>query len=209
MPPEELETTPPPSATDPYAPAPSSLSSPSSPPPVSDDAVRARTGRGWAEWIALLDAAGAREMTHRQIVAHLATEHGVGPWWQQMVTVGYERARGMREKNQTAQGYQVGGSRTVGVPLERLYAAWTDARVLRRWLPDERFTVRRAVPQKSLRITWSDGSDLHVLFYGKGDHKSQVTVDHRKLPDAAAVERTRAQWKERLERLRAALEKRD
>ncbi|HKG93885.1 MAG TPA: DUF4287 domain-containing protein [Gemmatimonadaceae bacterium] len=176
-------------------------------PPVGDDAVRARTGRAWDEWLALLDAAGGREMTHRQRVAYLVREHGVGPWWQQMVAVGYERARGLREKNQTAHGYQVGGSKTVGVPLERLYAAWTDARVLRRWLPDERFTVRRATPQKSLRISWPDGSDLQVLFYGKGDHKSQVTVDHRKLPDASAVERARAYWKDRLERLRAALEK--
>ena len=100
----------------------------------------------------------------------------------------------------------MGGSKTVGVPLARLYAAWTDPRILRKWLPDAPFTVRRATAQKSLRVTWADGSDLQVGFYGKGDRKAQVSVDHRKLPDSAAVERARAFWKGRLEALRQVLE---
>lgn len=178
---------------------------PSRQPTVSDDAIRAKTGRGWEEWFALLDADGARERPHAEI-AELAARHGAEPWWRQAVAVSYERARGLRAKHQTASGYQVSASRTVGAPLARLWAAWTDGRTRRRWLPDTTFTVRKATSEKSLRITWSDGSSLDVLFLAKGPGRSQVSVDHRKLADAEAVERMRAFWRERLTRLQELLE---
>jgi hypothetical protein len=172
---------------------------------MSDEAVRAKTGRGWEEWFALLDADGARERSHREI-AELAARHGAEPWWRQAVAVSYERARGLREKHQTSSGYQVGASKTIAAPLARVYEAWTDARVLRRWLPGAKFTVRKATAEKSMRITWEDGSNVEVLFYAKGAAKSQVTVDHRKLPDADTVERMRGFWRERLVRLQELLE---
>jgi hypothetical protein len=174
--------------------------------PTSDEAVQAKTGRTWDEWVAALDDAGARGRTHREIVALLSERFDVGPWWRQMVAVGYERATGARAPHQTTSGYQVGGSRTVAVPVGRLWRAWTDARTRARWLPDATFTVRKATEPKSLRITWGDGSDLQVNFYPKGDEKSVVQVDQRRLPDAAAVERMRAYWRERLDRMRAVVE---
>ena len=63
---------------------------------MSDAAVQASTGKIWKEWFAILDKAGARKMDHKQIVAYLVKHHKVGPWWQQMVTVIYEQARGLR-----------------------------------------------------------------------------------------------------------------
>ena len=36
-------------------------------PPMGDEAIRRGTGRGWDEWIALLDSVGARAMKHRDI----------------------------------------------------------------------------------------------------------------------------------------------
>ena len=38
---------------------------------VSDEAVRAKTGKAWTEWFAVLDRAGAATLTHREIAAHL------------------------------------------------------------------------------------------------------------------------------------------
>jgi hypothetical protein len=63
---------------------------------MSDDAIRARTGRGWEELFALLDDWGATERTHTEIARRLREEHGIGGWDSQAVTVSYERARGMR-----------------------------------------------------------------------------------------------------------------
>lgn len=63
---------------------------------LGDASVKARTGKRWKEWLAVLDRAGARRMKHLEIARYLASERGLGPWWSQMVTVGIERTRGMR-----------------------------------------------------------------------------------------------------------------
>ena len=55
---------------------------------ISDAAVRKATGKGWAEWIRVLDRKGAKKMTHREIAAWLAAAKHTGPWWSQMLTVG-------------------------------------------------------------------------------------------------------------------------
>ena len=172
-------------------------------PPVSDTAVAEKTGRTWAEWIAALDSAGCATMSHAAIAKVAGAQLGAGPWWQQMVAVGYERARGLRQVHQTTQGYQVGASRTVGVDLATLWRAWHDAALRRRWLPAD-FTVRKATTERSMRITWNDGSDVQVLFYARGPEKSQVTIDNRKLPDDVVEER-KAYWKARLAALEAVL----
>lgn len=173
---------------------------------MSDEAVQSKTGKTWEEWFAILDAAGGREMDHQEIVACLGREHGVGPWWQQMVTVTYERARGKRVKHETPAGFQVSGSRTIHVPVSRLFAAWSDETFRRRWLPEADFTVRKATPEKSLRLAWGDGTKVEVNLYPKGEAKSQVTVDHQKLPDAQEAARCKAWWGEALDRLREILE---
>ncbi|HEY3571747.1 MAG TPA: SRPBCC domain-containing protein [Thermoanaerobaculia bacterium] len=172
---------------------------------MSDEAVRAKTGKSWDEWLTILDAAGARSLGHKEIVA-IVGEHGVGPWWRQMVTVTYEQARGMREKYQTASGYTANASRTIGVPVDRLFEAWSDATLRGRWLPDAELTIRKATPDKSLRITWEDGSNVDVGLVSKGDSKSQVAVEHAKLPDAEAVARAKGYWKQALDRLQAMVE---
>ncbi len=174
---------------------------------ISDDAARRRTGRGWQEWFAVLDAAGARDWDHRRIVAFLVREHRLPDWWCQMVAVTYEQARGLREPHQTAAGYQVSAGKTVAVPLARLYRFWVDEALRQRWLPDVPLTVRRATPDKSLRITWPDGSTkVDVNFYAKGPARSEVRLQHSRLPHRQAVEEMRTLWREALERLRAALE---
>jgi len=37
-------------------------------PRMSDAAVQAKTGKNWKEWFSLLDKAGARKLTHQEIV---------------------------------------------------------------------------------------------------------------------------------------------
>lgn len=175
---------------------------------ISSAAVKAKTGKTWDQWLDILDKAGAKKMTHQEIVALLGDKHGVGDWWQQMVTVGYEQARGLREKHQTSTGYQAGASKTVAVPMSQLFQAWSDARKRARWLSDPRFTVRKATPNKSMRITWVDGkTDLDVYFWSKGQNKSQVTLEHTRLSTQQEVERRKAYWAKALERLKELLER--
>ena len=78
---------------------------------MSDDAVQKKTGKSWSEWCKILDKAGAKDMTHKATAEWLYEHYGdMGGWWCQMVTVGYERARDKRSKNQTVDGYQTSTS---------------------------------------------------------------------------------------------------
>lgn len=175
-------------------------------PPVSDEAVRAATGTGWDDWFALLDGAGAASRSHPEIV-RIVTEKGAKPWWGQMITVAYERARGLREANQTTGGYRVSASKTVGAPVADLYEAWTSSERLLEWLPDTEFTVRKATPPRTLRITWPGDTNVEVYFTEKGDSKAQVAVEHSKLEDRDDVQRWREYWRESLGRLKEVLER--
>src|SRR5215216_5511705 len=173
---------------------------------ISDEAVSKATGYGWEHWFAVLDAFDVRAHGHKAAAHYLATEHRPGDWWSQMITVAYEQARGLRVKNQDCDGnYQASASRTFPVPLDRLFAAWQDDELRRRWLPDA-ITVRKATPTKSMRITWeADGSSVSANFYAKGEGRSQVSVDQTKLADPDAVAAMKALWAAALERLGALL----
>lgn len=175
---------------------------------IGDAAVKTRTGKTWAEWGRILDAAGGRKMDHKQIVAYLSEHHPkVGGWWTQMVTVGYEQSRGLRKKHQKPGGYEISGSRTLAAPVGRAFEAWKSDKLRKKWLPGEKIIIRKASANRSMRITWSDGStSVSVNFYAKGDRKCQVAVQHGKLPDAKAATSMKKYWSERLDCLRTILE---
>lgn len=185
---------------------------------VGDAALKKATGRDWAGWVARLDKAGAASMTHAQIATHLHDHEGVDDWWAQMVTVGYEQAKGRRARHQKPDGYSVSGSKTVAAPVEAVFGAFTVARQRARWLPGAELTIRKSTEFKSARITWNGGirvrgeagTSVEVNFYDKsgrtGQTKSMVQVQHSKIPDAAAAEKIKAWWKARLEALRVLLE---
>ena len=173
---------------------------------VSSQAVQAKTGKGWGDWFVILDGAGAKEMSHTRIATYLREEQGVSPWWSQMVTNGYEQSRGMRKKHQMPAGYQISISKTIQAPSTALYRAWNDETVRDRWLPGESVTIRKATPDKSLRITWTDAtSTLEVAFNDKGASKTQVVVQHSKLADSDQAERMKEYWRDALERLNGVL----
>lgn len=160
---------------------------------MSDASVQKQTGRAWAEWVRLLDAAKAQEKPHRDIVAHVSSL-GTPDWWSQMVTVGYERIRGLRDRGQRRGGtYEATRSRTFNVPIETLFKAFADARTRRRWLP-VKIVVRTATAPKSMRINWDDGSLVAIGFLAKGANKSSVAISHEKLPDKAAVAAVKQAW---------------
>ncbi len=175
-------------------------------PPVSDAAITEKTGRGWKTWLAELDEAGAASLAHGEIV-RLASKRGAGAWHRQMIAVGYEQARGLRVKHQTPDGFQASVSKTVSVPVERLFRAFDHAPTRAQWLPDWDVQVSTRTAPKSLRGRRPDGVRVEVLFLDKGAGKSAVQVSHLKLPDAAAVMAMKAWWAPRLAALKALLER--
>jgi len=167
---------------------------------TSSAATEKATGKPWAEWMALLDAAGALEMSHKEIVAYLTRHTGVSAWWQQQLTVGYEKSRGLRQQHEMRDGFQISRSKTIAAPIEAVYDAWTGEAARARWLPDAAFAVRSATPPRTLRLTWSDGTMVEVRLADKGG-RTTVTVQQNKLPDAEAAEGMKTYWAEALGRL--------
>jgi hypothetical protein len=175
---------------------------------MSDDAIQRRTGKRWGEWFAILDAWGAADRKHKEIAAWLSERHGVDGWSAQSLTVGYERARGLRALGErSGGGFSATASRTVAVPVERLFEAFTDESERPRWLPDGALRERTSTAPKSARFDWEDGSTRVIAgFEAKGDAKSQVALEHERLPDAESAEEMKAFWRERLTELRELLE---
>src|SRR5262245_7992801 len=104
---------------------------------MSDASVREATGCTWERWVRALDRAGAADKSHREI-AKLVAFFGTTSWWTQMVTVGYERIRGLREKGQLRDGgYQTSKSRTFGADVAHVYEAFASASTRKRWLDDD------------------------------------------------------------------------
>jgi len=167
---------------------------------MSDASVKQATGCTWERWVKALDKAGAAEKSHRDI-AKLVAFFGTPNWWTQMVTVGYERIRGLRDKGQQRSGgYQATKSRTVNVPVSQLYAAFANPRTRRRWL-DVNATVKSVSPKKRVRLAWDDGTFAIAGFYERGAGKSMVAVEHHKLPDKASAAAKKKAWGEAFDRL--------
>lgn len=174
---------------------------------MSDASMVERTGRSWDDWFKLLDAWGATARTHLEITRWLDAEHQVDNWSRQSIAVGYEQARGMRAPGQGSDGYYTASvSKTVAVPVDRLFAAFADAELRERWLPAT-LEVGTVTPPKWWRAAWQDGSTrIAAGFVVKGDGKSQVGIAHEKLADAAAAAEMKAYWRERLAALKQLLE---
>jgi hypothetical protein len=166
---------------------------------VSDAAIKAKTGCTWERWVKALDYRKAYEWSHREIAEYVGEKFKVPDWWCQTVTVGYERIKGLRAIGQQRDGsYEASKSKVIAVPVSRLYRAWHDARTRARWLPEVKPVIRTATAPKSMRLTWPDGTSVLVGFYPKGAAKSQVAIQHVRLPDRESATRMKQYWASRL-----------
>ncbi|HEX5895811.1 MAG TPA: hypothetical protein VFY47_05755 [Thermoleophilaceae bacterium] len=176
-------------------------------PPVAEERVVEATGRGWQAWFELLDAWEAASRTHTEIARWLRDEHAVDGWYSQSITLGYERARGLREPGQRRDGFVAGASRTIAVPVERLFEMFVDEQSRKRWLPAAELRERTATFPRTARYDWEDGSTRVVVgFEGLGEAKSRVALSHERLPDAETAGEMKTWWRARLTELKSRLE---
>jgi hypothetical protein len=175
-------------------------------PSTSDEAVKAKTGKDWAGWFGVLDSAAAATLNHKAIVNVLSEKHGVASWWRQMIAVEFERARGLRDRHETAGGFSVSISKTVPASLSDLYAATADAASRKKWFPKGAFALSSATKDKYFRGSWKKHTRLEMGFYAKPGEKSQISVQVSKLPKKSDVESERAAWKAALVKLHGLIE---
>jgi len=178
-----------------------------SPGGISSEAVKKATGKSWEEWFKILDMIDAAKMTHKEIASWIYGKKLTNGWWAQMVTVGYEQARGMRETHQVTGGYKFSVSITVNTPIDKLYKSVADEKFRRKWLKDK-IEISSQTKNKYLRAGWSDGKTrIAVNFYPKGKDKSQVVVEHQKLENSKQVKEKKSFWKNKIAGLKKILEK--
>jgi hypothetical protein len=176
-------------------------------PVASEEAVREATGRGWDQWLSVLDEWGAAQRSHTEIARWLRTELEVPGWWSQTITVSYERARGLRAPGQRPDGWAATASKTVAVPVERLFEAFTDPALRERWLPGAELDQRSGTAPKSARFDWEDGSTRVIAgFESLSEAKSRVGLSHERLPDADTADEMKTFWRERVAEMKTVLE---
>jgi uncharacterized protein YndB with AHSA1/START domain len=175
---------------------------------VADEAMVRATGRGHAEWFAILDAWGAADHTHTEIARWLGETHDTPGWWTQNLTVAYERARGLRALHQMADGFSVSVTRTVAVPPEQALEAFTDATLRAAWLSVP-MRQRPTRARNTARFDWDEPpSRVVVSLVPKGEGRTTIAVGHERLPDAEAGERLKSSWRAWLAALKTILEAR-
>ena len=169
---------------------------------MSDRTLEEKTGCNWERWVGMLDYHGAENMRHREIATLVRHKYKVDSWWSQMVTVGYERIKRRRALGQRLDGsYEASKSKTCAAPVATMFDAWAEPRRRKRWLNEASVTLRTAIPPKSLRLGWHDGTIVAVWFTAKGADKTAVAIAHTKLTSKADADRMKQYWAERLDAL--------
>lgn len=178
---------------------------------ITDKLVVEKTGKTMEAWFQMLDGKGAKEMKHIDIFNLISSTGGLKPlgeWNQNLIATTYEWDRGLKARGQKENGIEISVSKTIAVNLSLLYKAWIDNAQRTKWLGKEKITIRKATENKSARITWSDDkTSLSVDFYPKGETKSQVVVQHMKIPDSKTAATLKTFWGIKLDILKSFLEK--
>ncbi len=173
---------------------------------TSDKSVQEKTGKTWKQWVKALDRAKAHRMSHRDIARHISEHFDVSAWWSQTLTVGYERIKGLRDVGQRGDGsFSANKSKTFPVAVMDLYEAFATAKGRARWLADAGLKPRKCTRPKYARFVAEDGTTIEAVFTAKGSSKSQVAVQHNKLPSAADIAKRKEFWAERFAALSKAL----
>ncbi|MDO4888996.1 MAG: hypothetical protein Q3979_09935 [Actinomycetaceae bacterium] len=173
---------------------------------ISDERLRAATGRSRRRWFRALDVAGAQEWDHKRIARWLGAKREVDAWWAQALTVDYERARGLREAGQGCDGsFRASASKTLRTTPDAIWPWIDDDDARREWLDCE-FEVRGRTPGISLRLEAADGSRVTIGLYSMtatadGGPRTKVGVEHARLPSEGDLHETKAFWRAALRQL--------
>lgn len=183
---------------------------------LSDRSARKSTGHGLDHWFEVLDRFG-KTHGHQKAAEYLYSEHKVKAWHAQMITVTWERKRGLREENQSCTGtFQVSVSRSLEASVNEVTAFINDPKSRRRWLAgappalaralEEAFASGKSLEMKKpeyarMRYKWLS-SVVEIRVTGRPGGKCSLVADSSSLPDAGAVPVRREAFGLALDRLR-------
>jgi uncharacterized protein YndB with AHSA1/START domain len=197
---------------------------------ISSEAVRKGTGQSWEEWLDELNLAGADAWSHKEIVAYIQEHHDLSPWWQQMVTVGYEKGTAKRVDGETADaGFQMGVQKTFPLSAEESWKLLISKAGASCWLgkiarfaaPREGKTYRtdsgvtgefRVVkPPDRLRLVWHPPelkrpATLQIALTPGANGKTAIRAHLEKLSSPEEREAMKSHWKRVLAELASLID---
>jgi uncharacterized protein YndB with AHSA1/START domain len=193
--------------------------------PVTEEVCKAATGKTIQEWFGVIDELGGPKVGRRAVIDKLYGEFKVDMWWITTLNHLYEAKNGVVEKDGRGKGFNICVTKTLPVPLEKVYEAWTQPELLSLWFGDDTKvdvtdggtysnadgdtgTFKRVRTKKDLRFTWENPahqpSMVDVVFTDKGG-KTYLLVNLDRVQTRAEADGLRRAWGEAVERLRTML----
>lgn len=177
---------------------------------ISNKLVIEKTGKTLEECFLLLDKKGAGKLNPPDIyklITEIPALKALGAWNQNLLSTSYQWSRGLKQRGEKKNGFEISISKTINAPVSVLYSYWLEVPKRKKWLK-ENISIRKSNENKSIRITWSDQiTSLSVDFYARTPGKCQVVVQHMKLPDSKTADSMKTYWSELLELLKKEAEK--
>jgi hypothetical protein len=189
---------------------------------ISSESVLKHTDRNWDEWIQILDEQGARQLTHKDIVAFLVKKYKLTKWWRQWVATCYEVHIGRKIEGQNSKGqYATVATKSLDIEQKKLWAYLTSEAGQKVWLKPlgkvklnlkEQFEVEGGyfceirtmkTPQR-LRFTWQDpdwekSTVVQLLCHQRPNGKTMLGIQHEKLMNLRLKKQMLDYWKEILQ----------
>jgi|GEM_PF-3640264 len=184
---------------------------------VSDEATKRATGKTAAEWSAIFDQENAHLWSHKERVGMLRRYGLEAPWWLQVITVNYERSRGIRLLGEASgAGFEFGISRTMPASPEEAWAFLTTGPGLEAWagvgvevelkkgasqqMHGKRIEVRGLTPGVRLRLAKTAPGIPQRTFQMSvtpaPDGRCSVRFHEERLPGVAARRKAERKWNE-------------
>jgi hypothetical protein len=170
-------------------------------PEHTDAVILEQTGRGWDDWVTLIDAWPGHADGHGAVARWLETEHGVDGWWAQSVTVGWERITGRRLPHQMADGtFTANRSATVVTDHVALREMLLDPDGREALFPGLDPQLRSRATSKTLRIGLGGGV-AEIAIAPRDAGRATVTVSHARLASPDDVDVWKQFWGDWLQAL--------
>lgn len=191
---------------------------------VTSKSVLKNTKKNWDQWIQILDDAGARNQTHKEIVAFLKKKYKLMIWWQQLVTSSYEVHIGRKIEGRNDKGeYATVATKTIAITQRKLWNFLMSPAGQKIWLKPlspmkillkEQYEaeggifgeIRTMKAPDRMRLTWQDSdwdkaSVIQLLCHERPNGKTMLGIQHEKLKDLRLKKEMLAYWKEVLNKL--------
>jgi uncharacterized protein YndB with AHSA1/START domain len=185
---------------------------------VTSKSVLKHTKKSWDQWVVILEKAGAQRWTHQEIAAFLFKKYKVTPWWQQIVTTGYEVHIGRRVAGRNAKGqFSIIATKTIHADKKAVWKALSSKAGIAVWLaPMSTFKlapksvyeredgvygqIRTMKAGERVRFSWQEGDWAKVTYVmlfivGKPNGTTILAIQHEGLKDGRLREPLRDLWK--------------